>query len=144
MATVDDPGADSARVQRLADFINADDWREKRRLVEQDARLASQQTAQLLDGWIGQLDSQGDVQSAEDLRRYAVFLALVRTEGVSSAFETLAESAARLAARRCNASTTAARLTRRATPWTTRSRRLSARLPPPHGHAAPLGGTARA
>jgi hypothetical protein len=82
------------RVQRLADFINAEDWREKRRLAEQDPGLASEQTLQLLDGWIGQVESRGDAESADELRRYADFLRLLCTEGVSTAFEALAESAA--------------------------------------------------
>jgi tetratricopeptide (TPR) repeat protein len=96
MAPVVDPGSDAVRVQRLADFINADDWREKRRLAEQDPGLASRQTSRVLEGWIGQVESQGDAEAAEHLRRYADFLTRVRTEGVSAAFEALAESAARL------------------------------------------------
>jgi len=95
MATVGDAGSDPVRVERLADFINAPDWREKRRLAEQDAVLVSGEASRLLDGWIGQVESQGDTESAEDLRRYADILTLMRTQSVSTAFEALAESAAR-------------------------------------------------
>ena len=70
-------------MQRLAEFINADNWSEKRRLAEQDAGLASEQTLQLLEGWIRQAESQGDAASADELRRYADILTLVRTEGVT-------------------------------------------------------------
>ncbi len=96
MAPVVNPGSDAVRLQRLADFINADDWREKRRLAEQDPGLASRQTSRVLEGWIDQVESQGDAEAAEHLRWYADFITHVRTEGMSAAFEALVESAARL------------------------------------------------
>ena len=95
MARIHDPGTEPERVRLLAAFINADDWREKRRLAEQDADLASEQAARLLDGWVDAVEEQGDVASADELRRYADFLTLVRAEGVATAFEAAAESAAR-------------------------------------------------
>lgn len=95
MARINDPGTDPVRVQRLVAFINVGDWREKCRLAERDADLASEQTSRLLGGWIAAVEAQGEVDSADELRRYADFLTLVRTDGVSTAFEAAAESAAR-------------------------------------------------
>lgn len=95
MVRFEDPGADPALVQRLVAFINADDWREKRSLAEQHPELATEETSQLLERWIAAVGSQGDGESVAELRRYADFLALLRTHGVSTTFEAAAESAAR-------------------------------------------------
>jgi tetratricopeptide (TPR) repeat protein len=90
------PPADPGQVHRLAQFINADTWSEKRHLAEQDVGLASEQTSELLEGWIGQTVSQGDAESADELRQYADFLTLMRTEGVTAAFEAVAETEAQV------------------------------------------------
>lgn len=94
VARIHDSGTEPERVRLLAAFINAGDWREKRSLAEQNADLTSEATARLLEGWVDAVEEQGDVASADELRRYADFLALVRAEGVATAFEVAAESAA--------------------------------------------------
>lgn len=92
VARFDHGGADPVRVRQLVAFINAGDWREKRRLVEQDVELASEGSSRLLDGWIQAVEDQGETESADELRRYSAFLGLVHREGVSTAFEAAAES----------------------------------------------------
>lgn len=87
--------ADPERVRRLAAFVNAGDWGERRRIAEGDDDLAAPPTRRVLDGWVRAVAADGALDTAEDLRRYAHILELVHEHGVSATFETVAESAAR-------------------------------------------------
>jgi hypothetical protein len=85
------PKKATARERRLAEFINSGDWREKRRLAEQEPDLISADTSELLEDWIRQVEAQGDSESADELRYYQDFLRLARAEGISAAAEAVAE-----------------------------------------------------